>query len=679
MKIILAQIKKLISKRYILFVILFLIIAGFIIYSNTFRAEYQLDDGIHILFNDDIKDPGNFAAINKWTEISERPLSKFTLALNFSLHQYDVFGYHLVNIIIHILTSCFVFLIILEILKSPVFNDQQPQKNHTIIAFFCALIFLAHPIQTQSVTYIVQRMTSLAGLLYLMSVYFYIKGRYFHIQHRKTSIIWYILAIFAGIAAFLSKQNAITFLLAWLLIELFFIRNKNNKLYKTYLISGFAIIILGITGALFWKGLPYETSEISRAEYLITQFRVIIKYIQLSVIPIQQNLDYDFSVSTTIWGVKELLSLGVIILLVGLAIFSFKNYRLFSFGIFWFFLTLSVESSIIPIEDVIFEHRLYIPVIGIILILVYGLFLILSRKKISFFILAMMVITLLFGILTYTRNEVWKTNYSLWKDTYEKSPDKARPNLNYGIAKLEQGDYRGAFELLTRTIKIDPRNMKAYFNRGNVRSYFKDYQGAIEDISIFISEHPDFADAYDGLGKAKLHSGDFSGAINAFNKAIEIDSFHDKAHFNRGTAKMFLQDYQGAILDFNKSMELNSSNPATYNFIGQSYVYMDRKKEAMEHFTKAIEVDPTYAMAYFNRAYLHMGQNHVDEGFNDFNKAIELNPNIILAYKGRGLIYYWRGKYELAYRDLMHAQNSGAEIPQGLLKEIELLLLKQTD
>ena len=93
-----------------------------------------------------------------------------------------------------------------------------------------------------------------------------------------------------------------------------------------------------------------------------------------------------------------------------------------------------------------------------------------------------------------------------------------------------------------------------------------------------------------------------------------------------------------------------------------------------QHFTKAIEVEPTYAIAYFNRAYLHIGQNHVDESFNDFNKAIELNPNIVLAYKGRGLIYYWRGKYELAYRDLMHAQNSGVEIPQDLLKEIELLL-----
>jgi len=149
LKIILAQIKKLISKRYILFVILFLIIAGFVIYSNTFHAEYKFDDGIHILFNDDIKDPGNFAANNEWTEISKRPLSKFTLALNFSLHQYDVFGYHLVNIIIHILTSCFVFLIILEILKSPVFNDQQPKKNHTIIALhksYRSRTYLCHSI-----------------------------------------------------------------------------------------------------------------------------------------------------------------------------------------------------------------------------------------------------------------------------------------------------------------------------------------------------------------------------------------------------------------------------------------------------------------------------------------------------------------------------------------------------
>ncbi len=657
-----------------LFIWIILIVAGFIIYSNTFNAEFQFDDGIHILAKDEIKNHNLFQEFSYWTNIEKRPLAKFTLALNYSIHQNNVTGYHLINIIIHILTSGFIFLLLIEIFKSPSILNRKLIENHSAIAFFCALLFLVHPIQTQSVTYIIQRMTALSGMFYVLSIYFYLKGRYSYIEQNRKQLIWLILAFLSGIAGILSKQSAVTFPVAWLLVELFFIRNRENKAYKKYLIICSSLLILLIVAIIvFWK-LPKETLEISRFEYLATQFRVIPKYIQLSLMPVSQNLDYDFTISKGLTGIREILSLIFIIGIILTGVVLFRKQRIISFGIFFFLLSLSVESSIIPIQDVIFEHRLYLPILGIIIILVYTIFNLIKSKPGS--IIICLALALIFASLTFARNETWKTSYSLWKNTSEKSPGKARPNFNFGLASAEKGDYQGALALFTRTIEIENDHMLAYFNRGNIRMRTKDYEGAVEDLRIYINNNPDHTEAYDILGKSLWHAGDLKSAITAFSKAIQNNPHYEQAYLNRAHVKLLMNDYNGAILDFKEAIKLNKTNPDPINSIGQTYVYLNKKEKALEYFTRAIEVDPSYAIAYFNRAYLYTGLKNLENGIKDFTKAIELDPAIILAYKGRGLIFYWQGRYKLAYNDLIHAQRSGADIPADLLQEIESKLFE---
>ncbi len=679
MKSILSYIKKLFLQRYYLFACLILVITGILIYSNSFDASFQFDDNFHIIKEDGFSSYENFGNIHRWLNINKRSLSTLTLAINYNIHGYDVFGYHLVNLIIHILSSCLLFLLINQILRSETLGNKKIHENRHLIAFFCSLLFLIHPVQTQAVTYIIQRMTSMAGLFYIMSVYFYLKGRYSLFNDKKDySVLFIILAVVSAIAGILSKQTALTIPIAWLLIELFFIRNKKGKPCTKYLISGLFIIVIAFVAFILLRKLPAETKEIGRYEYLITQFRVIIKYIQLSILPIQQNIDYDFPISHSLWGTRELLNLLLIIALIIAGVILYKKHRLFSFGIFWFLLTLSVESSIIPIKDVIFEHRLYLPVMGIILVLVCFLFNVLSKTRISYFIIVMMCISLFYGILTYARNEVWKTDILLWEDAVKKSPNKARVHFKLGMAKLKKSDYNGALTQFTKTIQLDSCFWEAYYNRGILRMNQRDYKNAIEDFSKFVNNNPSLPDAHNRLGKAKYLSGDIDGAIDEFTKAIDLDSSHYNAYLNRGNANIMNRDLKGAIDDFNKSIYYNKNNPIAFNNKGQVFIYFNQPDSALFYFNLAIKTNPQYAKAYFNRGFLLLNVNKTKQALNDFNKAIEINPKYTMAYKYRGLLHYKNKSFKKAYSDLQTAKASGADVSEELLDNIENIILKKS-
>lgn len=673
-------IKELFTKRFYLFFWLIIAFAGVLVYTNSLDAEFQLDDNFHILNREDIQNIHSYNDLQKWINFNERPLSSFTLAVNYQLHGFNVFGYHVFNIFVHILAAILVYLLANQILQSPVIRKKEVKQHRRLIAFFCGLIFVMHPIQTQSVTYIIQRMTSLAGLFYLMSVYFYIKGRFSFIKNRpSTATTLLTLAFASAVLAMLSKQTAITIPIAWLMVEFFFVRDKNKKPCKKFLISGFLILVTAVVLIFCFIEIPRETDQVSRYDYGITQLRVFTKYLQLSVFPIVQNLDYDFPISHSLRGAKEIISLIVVVLFIITGVALFKKHPVYSFSIFWFILTLSVESTIIPISDVIFEHRLYLPIFGVIMILVTLLFELLGKKNVKIFIVVMMLVSLFYGILTYARNEVWQTNYTLWQDVVKKSPDKSRPHLNYGNALLERGDMRSAILHFTKAIEADPQNWSAYFNRGNVRINTGNYEGAIQDLNIFIEQYPDLPDPHNNSGKAKMLAGDFSGAFMEFNKTITLDSTYEKAWFNRGNTRMLIGDYKGAIDDFRKAIQLKTNNPPAYNNIAQAYVNLNKPDSALYNFNKAVELDHNYAKAYFNRANLYLTINQYQKALQDLNRTISIDPSHGKAYQGRGLLNYKRKNYRQAFYDLSKAREHGIEISAEFINKVETKMIRQSD
>jgi tetratricopeptide (TPR) repeat protein len=441
-------------------------------------------------------------------------------------------------------------------------------RDKTILCIAVALLFVSHPLATQSVTYIVQRMTSMSALFYFLSLICYMLSRFTE-KGRAVKTRLLIACGISALLAILTKENAFTIPFAIVLLELCFLQSKQQPISfkdKRVVIIGAAMLVLIALGFYsYWDVLTQpqfadqdvDDASITSMTYFMTQFSVILKYIQLLILPVNQVFDYNYELVTSFWDPRAWVSLLALIGLAVLAIFTFKKQRIISFGIGWFFLTLSIESSIIPIRDVIFEHRTYLPSFGFLLILVYGVYSLTLNKyhKIGLSFLALLTLT--YSVLTYMRNNVWKNEITLSTDSIRKSPGKARPYNNRGDALVDENRMDEAFKDFNTAISIHPKYSMAFFNRGNMFNKQKNYERAIADFDSAILYRADFARAYNNRGSAYKELKRFDEALSDYNRAIDMQPEYAMAFNNRATVYMLQGQYQRAIEDLNKAIELS--------------------------------------------------------------------------------------------------------------------------
>jgi tetratricopeptide (TPR) repeat protein len=655
------------------YAIILIAIIGIIAYANSFTNAFQFDDGYHIIEGSKIKNINNFLTASYWKNIGNRPLAFFTLAINYKLNALDVTGYHVGNLLFHILAGFMAFLLALEIMSLAVFKKNKTINDYKVlIALFTAFIFIAHPIQTQAVTYIIQRMAVMAGFFYMWAVLLYIRGRNSHLK-KQVEKKWkpyalYAGAFFIGFLGFLSKQNAVTFPLAFILVEILFIRNEQQKIDRKFL-AIFSSVIGGIIllGVII-SGLPSEYEKISRSEYLFTQFRVLFKYWQLLFLPINQHLDYYWPISISLWGKKELLGLLFLVCTIALAVWFYKkNWLIASFGIFWFYLTLSIESSIIPIRDVIFEHRLYMAVFGFGFVISYYAFYFLRTKKQKYAIIALSLLTLVYMGASLNRNMVWKNAYTLWSDSVEKDPKRERAwywlasyymtekdrenaqkcydisienNPGFPLAyngranlKKETGDLQGALQDYNKAISLDSKYITAYYNRGITYSALNKLTESIEDYDQSIKLGNTSSAVYYNRGNAKRKRNDVKGAIDDYNTAIGMDPTYPLAYFNRGLTKAQMKNHKEAIKDMDIAINIDSKNHLFYNGKGVSLIALNKYKEAIDNFNISVQLNPEFGQAYYNRGYAKQYLNDMTGACKDWEIASSKgykNANIYL-------------------------------------------------
>ena len=485
------MITKIFKLNYKLLVISTLFLIGILIYSNTFYSSFHLDDSRSIVDNSAIRNILNLQAI--WNFWPTRFITYFSVALNYHLSQLNVFSYHLFNSLAHISTAIMVWWFMLLILSTPAMKGEKIAKYANLIAFFAGLVFLTHPIQSQGVTYIIQRSVSLTTLFYLICLSLYVKSRLLQQQGGSSvaSKIFYCWSLAAVVMAMFTKEIAITLPFMVLLVELCFLKTKERLNWKNLLPFFMSLLIIPFT-MLLTKSVDFigmrrtleEPSNISCLQYLFTQFRVIVTYLRLIFIPIHQNLDYDYHIAKSLLELPVLASFILLVSILTAAIRIFSKYRLISFGIFWFLLTLLPESSIITIKDVIFEHRLYLPMVGFSFFLVGIIYYILEDKPLKFMITLLIIVSSCYAILTYKRNFVWKDELSLWNDTLHKSPKKTRPYNIRGIAYVRQGNLLQAISDYNKAIGINPKYAEAYRNRGAVYYAIKEFDKAWVDVHV---------------------------------------------------------------------------------------------------------------------------------------------------------------------------------------------------
>ncbi len=375
------------SKRFHLFAGLLIAILTFLIYSNTFYAGFHFDDADNIAENYSIRNLGNWIDIIR----GQRGIAMLSFAINYAIGGLNVIGYHIVNLVIHITNGILVyFLIFLTLDRIDSFKGIAKK-----IAIYTALLFAVHPIQTQAVTYIVQRMESLSSMFMLIGLLLFIKGT--ETSKTVSRVLLFVAVAVSYLLGFKSKEVAITLPAIIILYDYCFLSEGNpKKLIGRWPIYGVLLVIFVLLAAPTFTGLQETPGEapsagfgvqsITPKEYLFTQFNVLIYYITLLFVPINQNLDYDFPVSKGLFEVPvvnpgtvlniplppPIVSLIILMTIIGFALYLLTRYasrithhgRLIAFFVLWFFIILSPSSSFVPIIDVIFEHRLYLPSVG---------------------------------------------------------------------------------------------------------------------------------------------------------------------------------------------------------------------------------------------------------------------------------------------------------------------------
>ncbi len=649
-----------------------IVLLGIIIYSNSFRCTFHFDDFKTIVQNTKIQNIYDFGSW--WSYSPTRPVSIFTFALNYHFFKLDVWYYHLVNLIIHLVNAGLVWGLTLLIFSSPAVRDNPVAKHKKIIALFTALFFVSHPLATQSVTYIVQRMTSLAALFYLLSLTLYIKARIYD-KNKKFNCLLYAGAWLSAILAMLTKENAFTLPFMIILFELFFMRTK----YRSgYLVNFRTIImILALISILIiipfanptgvFKPIPPSltqggTQVITPLNYFLTQPVVIAKYILLLFVPVNQNVDYDFPLSESFWEPLTVLCFLFLLSLLVLAVILFKRNRVLSFGIFWFFMTLSVESGFIPISDVIFEHRTYLPSFGFFLILSSILFMLPRNIKTNIIVSGCVVVTIIYSALTYDRNKIWKDELTLWEDVVLKSPGKARPYINRGSAYSLLGQWDKALADYSRGIELSPNYLDALYNRGYVYGKLGQWEKASADYSRAIEISPRYIPAYSNRGNTYAKMGLWDKAINDYSEAIGMDPAYIMAYYNRGLAWYNLQEWENALKDFSMAARLDTGYTDAYYNRGLTYGNLDQWDKAINDFSKVVELDPGNATAFNNLGGAYSQMKQWDKSITFYTSAIELNPAYARAYNNRGYAYERLGQYDNARADYDRAASLDPEM-----------------
>ena len=673
--------------------VIILALVTVIIYSNIYDAPFVFDDIIQIEDKTKIRDVSRLLSIKQL--FAPRPLVEFTFALNYKFGKFNVFGYHLVNVLIHMINAFLVYFITLNIgklLLYPAKSAKFRDADVSLMALVSALIFVTHPIQTQAVTYTVQRYTSMAALFYFLSVLFYIKGRCrlqglnrsaegikgqkpeskanpdkrtkrqkaAEAQEKRKSeqqistfrfvhIGWFGLVFLFGMLAFLCKQNAASLPGVILLMEyILFDRTwKGWKKKLTWFVPSFLLMglfILYVSGFLsggFNFGrlledvsvLSRETVEITRWNYLCTQFNVIAIYIRLLFLPIGQNLDYMYPFKEGFFDGLTPLAFLFLTSIVAFGLWCIKKRPAITLGIFWFFITLSVESSIFPISDALFEHRLYLPMFGFALVISYLFFDLLQNKKLWTGIISVAVIGY-FGSSTYLRNRIYNNPIILWSDVLKKSPENHRAYNNLGFALYHQGNVEEAIESYYGGLRIKPDFALAKNNLGTALLH----QGKLEEAIAYLSDavrlNPRYMGAYNNLAVALARQGKFKEAVDYFKKALKIQPSSAEAH--NGLANVFASQgrFDKAVRHWSKAINLRPDYAAAHFNLGIVLAKQGNTRNAERHFLRAIKIRPDYAEAHSRLAILMKQKRDFDGALNHFSQALKINPGLTEARRG---------------------------------------------
>jgi len=654
--------------------LLLITIVGVLVYSNTLKSPFQLDDNYLIGDNFTIKDfsyflePSTAKGSPFYSALVGRYVGYLTFALNYKMHGLNVYGYHIVNIAIHILNGLLVYLLILLTFKTPFLMESSLKKHSGLIAMFSSLLFVSHPVQTEAVTYIFQRLASLATSFYLLSLVCYIKYRElsaFTNRRRESgkqpsadkknnikTIFFYVLSLISCILAMKTKENAYTLPLVIAVYEFSFFESPLKQRIRHLLPLLLTLLIIPVT--LIGTDKPVVSMitgmadvtrgdiSISRSDYLFTQFRVIVTYIRLLFFPIDQTFDYDYPVFHSFFNKDVFLSFLFLLSIFVSGIYLFYRsrvtdyaLRLVAFGIFWFFITLTVESSIVPIPMIICEYRVYLPSAGPFISIVTGAFLligIVDEKRTKIITASLFVpLLIIFSIAAYARNTVWDNRISLWEDVVKKAPKKERGHTNLANAYKTEGMADKAKKHFEIAVNLKPDSAKANYNLAVTLWSEGSENKAMEYYKEALRLAPNYAEAHNNLGVAYKTRGMTEKAIEHYEAALKLRPGYIEAHNNLGDAYSSKKLFEKAAEQYKAALSIDPNFAEAHNNLGTAYRSRGITDKAVEHYMTAIRLKPDMLEAHYNLGYIYFEKKDMANARREFQAVLRIKPDMKYA------------------------------------------------
>jgi len=649
----------------------------FLIYSNTLKGPFVFDGVRNIEKNQHIRlteiTMEGMGRAGFQSPSSNRPVANISFALNYYFHRYNVFGFHIVNIIIHITTGLLLYLFLKSTLSLPAISSRYGQDRW--IPLVTTVIWLVHPIQTQSVAYIVQRMNSLAALFYILSFWLFIKARL--AEKKKKRLVFFSGSVTAGLLALGTKEVSATLPFFVFLYEWYFFQDLSKQWLKRHLVRFCGLfLILGLVVLLYLGAHPFQTilsaytfRDFTLAQRVLTEFRVVLFYISLLLFPCPSrlNLQHDFPLSySLIMPATTLLSISVIAGLIGLACYLAKKEPLVSFCILWFFGNLLIESSIIGLE-IVYEHRNYLPSMLAILIAVILIHRYIRPKWLMGAVLGAMI--LICALWTYQRNIVWSDDAVLWNDCVAKAPSYARPRNNLGNVLVRQGKTEAAIRQYREALRISPNYADAHNNLGFALASRKKFQDAIDHYTMALQFKPNYVSAHFNLGNALNEVGKKKAAIAHYLEALRLNADYAKAHSNLANLLAERGETEAAITHYNKALRISPDYADAHNNLANLLAERGETEAAITHYNKALRISPDYADAHNNLGLALAGQKKFQDAIRCYREALRLNPEYAVAHYNLARALVHQGRIDEAvdhFEASLRIQPHSAEVHYNL-------------
>lgn len=595
-------------------VLIVILAAG--IYLNVVRGAFILDDNLLIKDNAYVKTwayvPMFFmrgiGEVVGATSTYYRPLQVLAYTILYHFWKLNTIPYHILNIFFHVLLGLSVFWMV-----QVLFKDR-------VLALFTTMIYIVHPAHVESVAYISGLGDCMVGFATVLTFALYVKNA----QTRGAGAAgWYLLTILAYIFTLFIKENGI--ILPGLVILYHLAFRKRPKIVPL-------LTVLAITAVyLVFRASLQKTGEANLTILSVLQ-RVPGFFVALSIYARILPFPFDLFMGheNTIFAFRHPLSLigcGIFIALIGVALWAWRRHPLVTFGIGWFFISIAPVSNLYPIAFYMADHYLYIPSIGLFLIVGQGLRLLYNNNTLKFVAVAIVAaITAYFSYLTVIQNWYWKDPVFFYKRTLAYAPYSARMYSNLAKEYGLEANTDKAIELYKVAVKVDPMHTVAWYNLGV--SYFRlgKYDEAIAYCKKAIETDPKYAHAYNIIGAAYLTQEKYDDAIDSFQKALAIYQNHVDTMLNLATAyyKKGRKDDSIAILKM--IIEKNPEYATAYSNLGYVYSETGRDSEAVELYKKALSLNPRYVDAYNNLAFSYYKKGDKQAALEMYRKVLSIEP-----------------------------------------------------